>query len=99
MILKCKMSWILGRKEGPAVRRRVYNAPAPAEEAKTEGVFKVGDKVCVELPIEALKEVQRGHGGWSMSMSDVSTYKYKLLVSLIVTNSLLMRVTPIRFLV
>ncbi|KAL3861980.1 hypothetical protein ACJMK2_007986 [Sinanodonta woodiana] len=32
--------------------------------------FKEGDKVCVELPESALRELQRGHGGWSMSMTE-----------------------------
>lgn len=31
---------------------------------------QVGDKVCVNLPEVALKEVQRGHGGWSMRMKE-----------------------------
>lgn len=33
--------------------------------------LQIGDKVCVELPEIALKEVQRGHGGWSMRMKEV----------------------------
>lgn len=34
-------------------------------------IAQLGDKVCVELPESALKEAQRGHGGWSMRMKEV----------------------------
>jgi hypothetical protein len=33
--------------------------------------LQIGDNVCVDLPEVALKEVQRGHGGWSMRMKEV----------------------------
>ncbi|XP_060573525.1 E3 ubiquitin-protein ligase MIB2-like [Ruditapes philippinarum] len=32
--------------------------------------LQIGDNVCVDLPEVALKEVQRGHGGWSMRMKE-----------------------------
>ncbi|KAK3599548.1 hypothetical protein CHS0354_035782 [Potamilus streckersoni] len=32
--------------------------------------FKEGDTVCVELPESALRELQRGHGGWSLRMTE-----------------------------
>ena len=41
------------------------------EEAENPGldtVLHVGDRVCVFLPAEELKEVQHGRGGWSMRM-------------------------------
>lgn len=33
--------------------------------------IQIGENVCVELPEMALKEAQRGHGGWSMRMEEV----------------------------
>jgi hypothetical protein len=44
------------------------------EEAENPGldtVLHVGDRVCVFLPAEELKGVQRGRGGWSMRMIEV----------------------------
>ena len=44
------------------------------EEAENPGldtVLHVGDRVCVFLPAEELKEVQHGRGGWSMRMIEV----------------------------
>ena len=35
-------------------------------------VPQLGDKVCVALSEMSLKEAQRGHGGWSMRMKEVS---------------------------
>lgn len=35
-------------------------------------VFKVGDKVRVDLADEILKAMQEGHGGWNPRMSEVS---------------------------
>ncbi|XP_033725516.1 E3 ubiquitin-protein ligase MIB2-like [Pecten maximus] len=43
---------------------------SPPRKTPSTSKFNVGDKVCVHLPPESLKEVQRGHGGWSMRMSE-----------------------------
>ncbi|WAR14302.1 MIB2-like protein [Mya arenaria] len=44
--------------------------PSIRRQASTMTRAQVGDKVCVELPEAALKEMQKGHGGWSMRMKD-----------------------------
>ena len=31
----------------------------------------------VDMPEEALKEVQRGHGGWSIRMAEVGIQSYR----------------------
>ena len=44
------------------------------EETENPGldtVLHVGDRVCVFLPAEELKEVQRGRGRWRMRMTEV----------------------------
>jgi hypothetical protein len=41
------------------------------ENPGLDTVLHVGDRVCVFLPAEELKEVQRGRGGWSMRMTEV----------------------------
>ncbi|KAJ8321090.1 hypothetical protein KUTeg_002677 [Tegillarca granosa] len=50
---------------------------AGAKETATKGnpemnqsILKIGDKVCVDIPEKALKEVQKGHGGWSLRMTE-----------------------------
>ena len=45
--------------------------PPPRPKARVMPSFKVGDKVCIELPEMDLKEKQRGHGGWSLRMKEV----------------------------
>lgn len=40
------------------------------ENPGLETVIRVGDRVCVFLPADELKEVQRGRGGWSMRMTE-----------------------------
>ncbi|KAH3783586.1 hypothetical protein DPMN_161528 [Dreissena polymorpha] len=40
--------------------------PPPEKKSK----LQVGDKVCVAIPESTLKELQRGHGGWSLRMAD-----------------------------
>ena len=53
----------------PSPKPQAPPKPQPSEEG---GSFKPGDKVCVQLMEIALKSAQRGHGGWSMRMADVS---------------------------
>ncbi|XP_060075163.1 E3 ubiquitin-protein ligase MIB2-like [Ylistrum balloti] len=53
-----------GVKPKVAINRQ---SPRPTNSSSK---FNVGDKVCVHLPPESLKKVQRGHGGWSMRMSE-----------------------------
>ncbi len=36
-------------------------------------VFRVGDRVSVDLELEVVKRLQNGHGGWSDGMKEVST--------------------------
>lgn len=43
-----------------------------ADNPGLDSVLHVGDRVCVFIPSEELKEVQRGKGGWSMRMTEVS---------------------------
>ena len=45
--------------------------PTKARSGDSDIQFKRGDKVCVQLMEVALKDLQRGHGGWSMRMADV----------------------------
>lgn len=35
-------------------------------------IFKVGDKVRVDLEVEVLRVMQEGHGGWNPKMAEVS---------------------------
>lgn len=48
-------------------------------------VIRVGDRVCVFLPADDLKQLQRGRGGWSMRMTEVYGY---LLTKTTLTMSL-----------
>lgn len=41
-----------------------------AETSSVDTVLHVGDRVCVFIPAEDLKQVQRGRGGWSMRMTE-----------------------------
>ncbi|XP_076081737.1 E3 ubiquitin-protein ligase MIB2-like isoform X2 [Mytilus galloprovincialis] len=41
-----------------------------ADNPGLDSVLHVGDRVCVFIPSEELKEVQRGKGGWSMRMTE-----------------------------
>ncbi|XP_069101873.1 E3 ubiquitin-protein ligase MIB2-like [Argopecten irradians] len=70
---------IAGAKVDVSVKSKVpIKPPTRASSSK----FSVGDKVCVHLPPDALKEVQRGHGGWSMRMSECigETMKVKRII-------------------
>ena len=40
----------------------------------TASVFKVGDKVRVDLDVDKLKTMQEGHGGWNARMANVSMH-------------------------
>jgi E3 ubiquitin-protein ligase mind-bomb len=42
--------------------------------------FNVGDKVKVLMDVEALKQMQEGHGGWNPRMAEVSLFS-KVLTS------------------
>ena len=53
--------------------------PSPA--AATHAMFKVGDKVRVDLEIDILRAMQEGHGGWNPRMAEV-----KLTLSLLKFN-------------
>ena len=46
--------------------------------ATTMSVFKVGDKVRVDLDVEILKAMQEGHGGWNPRMAEVRPYSNNL---------------------
>lgn len=35
-------------------------------------LFSVGDKVKINVTVEAFKQMQEGHGGWNQKMADVS---------------------------
>jgi E3 ubiquitin-protein ligase mind-bomb len=37
--------------------------------------FNVGDKVKVAMDVEALKQMQEGHGGWNPRMAEVSLFR------------------------
>jgi E3 ubiquitin-protein ligase mind-bomb len=37
--------------------------------------FNVGDKVKVLMDVEALKQMQEGHGGWNPRMAEVSLFR------------------------
>ena len=43
------------------------------ENASTSKLAK-GDTVCVKLTVDELRELQRGHGGYSIRMESVSAY-------------------------
>ena len=70
----------------PAVKPKPNITPKPEQKptntteyrpSETFGSLKPGDKVCVQLMELELKDAQRGHGGWSLSMADVTTlYHY-----------------------
>ena len=49
---------------------------APVAQA-THCVFKVGDRVRVDLEVEILKAMQEGHGGWNPRMAEVNIYLNK----------------------
>lgn len=52
-----------------------------AENPGIDTVLHVGDRVCVFLPATELREVQRGRGGWTMRMTEVTTsYAEKLCI-------------------
>ena len=36
------------------------------------GVFALGDQVTMELELEVVKNLQNGHGGWSVGVMEVS---------------------------
>jgi E3 ubiquitin-protein ligase mind-bomb len=40
--------------------------------------FNVGDKVKVLMDVEALKQMQEGHGGWNPRMAEVSLFRKSL---------------------
>lgn len=40
-------------------------------EKSPESLLNKGDKCVIDIPEEPLKELQRGHGGWSIRMSEV----------------------------
>lgn len=50
-----------------AEKQEALPKPTPSGPA---GTLKPGDKVCVQFMEIALKDAQRGHGGWSMRMAD-----------------------------
>ncbi|XP_021360864.1 E3 ubiquitin-protein ligase MIB2-like [Mizuhopecten yessoensis] len=73
---------VAGTTGDTGIRPKVTNTPNAPNPTPPRSQFKVGDKVCVHLPAESLKEVQRGHGGWSMRMSECvgETMKVKRMV-------------------
>jgi hypothetical protein len=46
---------------------------APPQET-FNNLFSVGDKVKVDVSLEAFKQMQEGHGGWNFKMADVYTF-------------------------
>nr|XP_022342890.1 E3 ubiquitin-protein ligase MIB2-like isoform X2 [Crassostrea virginica] len=45
------------------------SASAP-EDVSSQSLLKKGDKCVIDMPETPLKELQRGHGGWSIRMSE-----------------------------
>ena len=42
-----------------------------SEDVSSQSLLKKGDKCVIDMPETPLKELQRGHGGWSIRMSEV----------------------------
>lgn len=38
---------------------------------QNDSLFSVGDKVRIDVTLDAFKQMQEGHGGWNQKMSDV----------------------------
>lgn len=53
-----------------SVKRQSIRRQASSNAGPSPQKPQIGDKVCVDLPEAALKEAQRGHGGWSMRMKE-----------------------------
>ena len=48
---------------------------SPRSTQSQDKNFSIGDKVCVDVTPDTLKELQKGCGGWSMRMNDVGALR------------------------